>query len=99
MSTWKKTAEGIIPNDRKGVCYLCGYHGQTHRHHIFGAANRRLSERDGLYVHLCPSCHGNVHADYAANVGLKRIAQVQWCRYYGKSKDDFIKEYGRNYLF
>ena len=40
---------------KKGTCFICGCHGYTEKHHIFGGvANRRLSEADGLWVYLCP---------------------------------------------
>ena len=37
-------------------CFLCGRNGRgdrLERHHIFGAANRKLSEKYGLTVWLC----------------------------------------------
>ena len=42
---------------QKGECYLCGALGQTEEHHCFGGPNRRLSEKYGLKVYLCLSCH------------------------------------------
>lgn len=74
----------------------------SHKHHVFGGANRKKSERDGLFIYLTPEMHNmsdrGIHynqtfMDYAHYVG-----QVSWIEYYNKTKEDFIKEYGRSYL-
>ena len=74
----------------------------SHKHHVFGGANRKLSEKDGLYFYLRPEMHNmsdkGIHfnkdfMDYAHKVG-----QLAWQEYYNKTKEDFIKRYGRNYL-
>lgn len=41
----------------KGNCDLCGKYGYLELHHIFGGANRSLSEKYGLVVNLCHECH------------------------------------------
>lgn len=73
-----------------------------HKHHIFGGANRKLSEQDGLFIYLTPELHNmsdkGIHfnktfMDYAHSVG-----QLSWMRYYKKTKEEFIARYGRNYL-
>ena len=28
----------------------------------------------------------------------KRVAEETWCKHYNKTKEDFIRRYGRNYL-
>lgn len=74
----------------------------SHKHHVFGGANRKLSEKDGLYFYLRPEMHNmsdkGIHfnkdfMDYAHKVG-----QLAWQEYYNKTTKDFIKRYGRNYL-
>lgn len=74
----------------------------SHKHHVFGGANRKLSEKDGLYFYLRPEMHNmsdkGIHfnkdfMDYAHKVG-----QLAWQEYYNKTKEDFIQRYGRNYL-
>ena len=74
-----------------------------HRHEVFfGVANRKKSIRDGLVVFLTPEMHNmsnsGVHFNREFDLYLKRIGQKAWMEYYGKTIDDFIKEYGRNYL-
>ena len=83
-------------------CYLCGVPFPLERHEIFGAFNRQKSKRDGLWVSLCPICHRtgkqSVHNSSHTAKQLKARAEFAWCEKNGKTPDDFIKEFGRNYL-
>lgn len=74
-----------------------------HRHEVFfGTANRQKSIKDGLVVFLKPEMHNmsgqGVHFNREFDLYLKRIGQQAWMDYYGKTADDFIIKYGRNYL-
>lgn len=74
-----------------------------HRHEVFfGTDNRQRSIRDGCVVFLRPELHNasnqGVHYNREFDLYLKRIGQKAWMDYYGKSIEDFIKAYGRNYL-
>ena len=40
-----------------GSCELCGRWASLEKHHVFGAANRKHSERWGMVVYICPTCH------------------------------------------
>ena len=87
-------------------CWLCGRNGNgdpLDRHHIFGGANRKKSERYGLVVYLC---HFRCHEDgeFAAH---RNAETMQLLHEYGQRKamhengwsiDDFIREFGKNYL-
>lgn len=74
-----------------------------HRHHIFGASNRKKSEFRGFVIPLVYYLHefqeGSVHNN--PNTGLdlkwKQKAQEYYEANYG-TRDDFILEFGRNYL-
>ena len=90
--------ESIIIGTERGTCFICGRMCQTHKHHVFGAYNRKRAERDGLFVYLCPECHRMVHSDYMANVSLKEMAEIAWLDTNQKNINDFIAEYGRNYI-
>ena len=75
---------------------------QTERHHIFGGALRKKSERYGLVVDLCHFCHneppdGAHHNRHTANY-LKQYGQKKAMKENGWSKADFIREFGRNYI-
>ena len=95
-------SKSILKHNYKGVCYICKRCTNTENHHIFGAGNRTKADQEGLTVYLCHNCHNEaprgVHRNRAVDLFLKRIGQQAWMDYYGKTKEDFIKEYGRNYL-
>ena len=77
---------------------------------IFGGANRRLSEQDGLVVNLCHSCHNEppygVHFNKETMERLHRYGQKMWEDRQvdnGMSRDEarkaFIRKYGKNYIY
>ena len=81
----------------------CIYTGSyiVERHHIFGGANRKLSEKYGFVVPLRPDYHPNgVHFNPKngdIDTQLKQAAQ----RYYEENigtREDFRKEFGRSWL-
>ena len=80
-------------------CYLCG-RPATEVHHILGGtANRKLSERYSLVVHLCHNCHlGADGAQYAPEVNrrLKMEAQIAFEEIYGHEK--WMQIFRRNYI-
>ena len=88
------------------ACWLCGKNGSTQpldRHHIFGGANRKKSEKYGLTVDLCHNtCHlfgpdaAHNNADTARELheyGQKKAMDEQ-----GWTREDFIREFGKNYI-
>lgn len=87
-------------------CFLCGRNGASDpldRHHIFGGAYRKKSERYGLTVDLCHhSCHifgpGAVHECKDTMRALKQYGQKKAMLEQGWSVAEFIKEFGKNYL-
>lgn len=74
------------------------------RHEVFfGRAYRQKSIKDGLIVFLTAENHRGtfgVHGREGSkfNLYLKQIGQKAWQEYYNKTTEDFIKEYGKNYL-
>ena len=86
--------------DNMDACIFTGY---THveRHHIYGASNRKLSEKYGFVVPLRPDLHPNgVHAGkYAKEIDnyLKTKAQTYFEEHYG-TREEFISLFGRSYL-
>ena len=87
-------------------CWLCGRNGAADpldKHHIFGGANRKRSERYGLWVYLCHSdCH--IYGKEAAHnnkdimQALHEYGQRKAMQEQGWSVEQFIKEFGKNYL-
>lgn len=81
----------------------CIYTGSyiVERHHIFGGANRKLSEKYGFVVPLRPDYHPNgVHFNPKngdIDTQLKQAAQ----RYYEENigtREDFRREFGKSWL-
>ena len=87
-------------------CFLCGRNGAgdpLDKHHIFGGPYRGKSERYGLYVYLCHNrCHiygkMSVHQNQKTMRQLKRYGQLKAMKENGWSTDDFILEFGKNYI-
>ena len=92
--------------DLPKACFLCGRNGTTDpldAHHIFGGANRKLSERFGLVVHLCHDrCHENgkdaAHRNAATAQALHEYGQRLAMERNGWSIEEFRAVFGRNYL-
>ena len=90
-------AKSIIQTDK--VCLVCGSVNALEKHHcIFGTANRKKADEDGLWVWLCHYHHQSVHNE---NARLKNVLQIraeqEWIKKNG-SEEDFIKRFGRSYL-
>ncbi|MGN1117753.1 MAG: hypothetical protein ACI4RU_04005 [Acutalibacteraceae bacterium] len=87
-------------------CWLCGRNGSADpldRHHIFGAANRKKSEKYGLVVYLCHErCHifgGNaVHQNAQTMQTLHEYGQKKFMKEQNATADEFRKVFGKNYL-
>ena len=87
-------------------CWRCGrngFHDPLDRHHIFNGPNRKKSEKYGLVVHLCHSdCHifgpFAAHRNAVTMRSLKQYGQRKAMEENGWTVDDFIREFGRNYL-
>ena len=71
----------------------------------FGGANRDFSIEDGLVIFITPEMHRE--GEYSAHknpkfwkevVKIQETAERAWINYYGKTKEEFIKRYGKNYL-
>lgn len=88
-----------IMQDKK-ECYICGSRMDLERHHVIsGTANRKLSEKYGLWVYLCHRCHtgdGGAQYEKELNLRLKRDAQEAFENTYeGLS---FRAIFGKSYL-
>ena len=93
-------------NCSSSECWLCGRRGgqdPLDRHHIFGAAYRKKSEKYGLVVMLC---HNRCHI-FGRDAAHQSAETMQLLHEYGQRKameeqgwdtSRFIREFGRNYL-
>lgn len=82
------------------ICFLCGGYGACEWHHIFGASNRKNSEKYGLKVRLHHNCHNEppngVHHNKEVMEQLHKAGQIAFNKAYPDL--DFIKIFGRNYI-
>lgn len=95
----KKTEFCIMPNDPN---WRTERFEGSHRHEVFGGANRWKSIEDGLVIFLRPEFHNmgdnGIHKNREFDLYAKRKAQKRWMEFYGKTVEQFRARYGRNYL-
>lgn len=100
-------ARSILQNCEDGrYCFFCKKNGAVDpldKHHVFGAAFRKKSESDGLWVYLChDACHENgkmaVHKNGRVDKALKAWAQKRAMRLKGWSVAEFRGRYGKSYI-
>jgi hypothetical protein len=90
--------KSIIQAEKK--CFLCEKTTGLEEHHIFfGTANRKLSEKHGLKVWLCPYHHrgrNSPHNSFVVNLTLKEIAQRKFEETH--TREEFREIFGKSYL-
>lgn len=103
----RKKHKASILHCKDGTCYLCmklkgdyRRYPVVHEHHVYGGANRQISEAEGMKVYLCPEHHVIGEAAVHNNQENMRIIQKEGQREYEKthSREEFINRFGRNYL-
>lgn len=93
------------------VCYVTGMSGHIERHHIYGASNRTRSTFYGYVVPLLAPLHVNgarasdKECKKLTGMTLKQLdkklkqsGQKFYEEELGKSRAQWIKEFGKNYL-
>lgn len=90
--------KSIIQKEKR--CFLCGSIRNLEKHHIFGGANRKWSEKYGLTVELCPICHRDnqegVHGNREKMDALHRIGQEAFEKTH--TREEFRGIFGKSYL-
>lgn len=93
--------KSIMQDEEK--CYITGETRDTtvlHKHHIYGGANRRISEREGFFIYLKPELHNmsnhGIHFNKDWDLELKRACQRKYEETH--SREEFMALIGRNYL-
>lgn len=80
-------------------CMICGS-PHPHKHHVFGASNRKWSEKYGLFVPLCYYHHNGsgdgVHFNKMLDNELKKFGQERFQEVY--PDEDFVMIFGRSWL-
>ena len=91
----------IMPKDDR---YSTERYSGLERNEIFEGrtGNREKSIEDGLVVFITPEQHRtgkhSVHLAPKEWLWLKKLGEEVWINHYKKSKEDFRKRYGRNYI-
>ena len=82
------------------ACQLCGQWHYLEKHHVFGAANRKHSEKWGMVIELCPACHrtGRQSVHQCRETADKVKAHYQRIFMHKYPNEDFMSIFGRNYL-
>ena len=86
-----------IIQTNKDYCYVCGKPNPTDEHHIFGGANRKKSDEDGMTIYLHRTCHTWLHNHPISSKTYKIRGQKIWEKTYG-SREDFIDRYTKSYI-
>lgn len=91
--------ESIIQKEKE--CYITGSINNLHCHHIFGGANRKLSEKYGLKVWLRADWHNmsnyGVHFNRTLDLQLKQVGQLAFESRFG-TREDFRRIFGKSYV-
>lgn len=92
---------GYIPSivQTAEECYICHRQGDLARHEpLDGIGRRQKSKALGLWVRLCPYHHDVSHKDRELQDLLRADCQRAAMKRYGWTTEQFISEFGRNYL-
>ena len=96
----------MVPSDGKDLLVMRAERGHRPPRpspHIFGGPYRKKSEKYGLVVYLCHhDCHifgrRAAHQNADTMLRIKQYGQEKSMRENGWSTQDFIREFGKNYL-
>lgn len=86
----------------KGICFMCGKWAELEEHHLFGGARRPISDKYGLTVKLCRSCHqdapDSAHRSGETKLALHKYGQIKAMQEQGWNIEEFRERFGKNYL-
>ena len=80
-------------------CFFCGKTVTLERHHIMPGANRKWSEKYGLWIWCCHEDHtGKDGVQYNRKKAdtLKRLAQIAFEARH--SHEEWMQVFGKNYI-
>ena len=82
-------------------CFITGRTDNLHMHHIYGAANRKISDKNGFWIWLTGELHNqnsriDIHHNKEFDLRIKRICQSRYEEHHYRY--EFLKLIGRNYL-
>lgn len=94
--------KSIMEDLKNRTCWACGAYAPEEHHVFYGVANRKMSEKYGLKVHLCSRHHRDhregVHGqNKELDHRLKVVGQRVFETHHG-TRERFVQIFGRNYL-
>lgn len=81
----------------KSKCYFCN-NKAVDTHELIKGINRKKCIKWGLIVYICRDCHRKTEEDSEFYQKTRKMAQKVWQNHYNKTTEEFIKEFGKNYL-
>ena len=83
-------------------CFICHSRSYLEWHHVFGAANKKMSEKYKLMVRLCHNCHNEppkgVHQNKEIRQALQAFVQQKAMEHYGWSIENFRDRFHKSYV-
>lgn len=101
--------KSIITSDTDH-CLICGSPVVVEHHAISGTSGRKLADKDGLTIHLCPKHHNidsreSVHLNATIAKWSKIVGQLAYEKKIvseghteAEARDIFRRRYGKSYL-
>lgn len=76
-------------------CHIC-HRTSSQTHHVFGAANRKWSEKYDLKFRICLECHIEIERNIPMRTHYREIYQAIFEETH--TREEFMQIFGRNYL-
>ena len=78
-------------------CDICGLNMASETHHLIGGTSeRRISDKYGLTLDVCRTCHETMHQNSTANKLSKMLGQAMFETNY--TRYEYMKRFKKNYL-
>lgn len=91
----EKNRFSILQEDNTKCFLCCKQYKKLDKHEVFGGSNRQKSMEWGLVYYLCRKCHQKADTDKTVRDYLHDFARKIFIKKY--SKEQFLKEFGKNY--
>lgn len=84
----------------KNECFICKTTRNLETHHIMNGPYKKASEKYGLLIKVCSDCHTMAPDSIHRNSEMKRRLKEFGQKYFEQThtREEFIKEFGKNYL-
>ena len=90
--------KSILQSEKE--CYITGAKEGLHLHHIYGASNRKASDKNGFVIWLRSDWHNmseyGIHFDKEFDLKIKMECQARYEETH--TRKEFISLIGRSYL-